>query len=717
MNKKVLIFVVLLSICAIALTSSITPAAGSLDETVRVWVQYQPGQSVAVRASLERARAQFHYTFSDLDSYVVSLPKNALEGIVRNPSVLGVEEDVKRFPIAAFQNTTSVAVSSDLMNTTDATGQTIPWGIDAVQARDVWDTNRDGAVDPGAPTGAGRTVCIIDSGYYQAHDDLPNAIGGYSQVDNNWAGDGSGHGTHVAGTINALNNTIGVVGVSPGEISIYIIKIFNDNGVWTYSSDLVDAINHCANIDANVISMSLGGSRSNVQERRAFDNLYNQGILHVAAAGNAGNTSFSYPASYNSVISVAAIDESLTVADFSQKNNQVELAAPGVNVLSTVPFIEDNTVTVDGVTYAANHIEFSARGTASAALVDGGRCTTTNSAWSGKVVLCERGDVSFYDKVRNVQLSGGAAALIYNNEPGGFLGTLGDGNSSTIIALSLSQEDGKYLAADKVGKNADIYSHSISPASGYEAWNGTSMATPHVAAVAALIWSSNPSLTNVDIRNAMNSTAYDLGPAGRDNSYGYGLVQAKAALLLLSGEEPDNPPSVSITNPVDGATVSGNINVTATATDDNGVVKVEFFVNGSIIGVDSDGSDGWSANWDTTAYSDGHYTVSAKATDTIGQTATNSISVTVYNNDGGGPTEPIELSATAYKVRGQKYADLTWSGATSSSVDVYRDGEKITTTSNSSYTDGPMGVGGGSANYQVCEAGTNTCSNQVTVNW
>lgn len=712
MRKKVFVFLVLVSICALAVTTQVTPAVGAVEESVRVWVEYRPGQSAAVRTSLERAKAQFHYTFPDLDSYVVTLPKQALNGIVRNPNVLGVEEDAKRFPMAAFQETTSAAVSSVLMSTS---GQTVPWGIDAVQARDVWDANGDGTVDPGAPTGAGRTVCIIDTGYYQDHEDLPTAIGGYSQVDNSWARDGNGHGTHVGGTINGLNNGVGVVGVSPGAISLFIIKIFNDDGVWTNASDLVDAINRCASNGANVISMSLGGGRANVRERRAFDNLYNQGILHVAAAGNDGNTAYNYPASYDSVISVAAIDQSFTIADFSQQNNQVELAAPGVDVLSTVPFIEVSTVTVDGVIYDAAHIEYAAYGTASGVLVDGGLCTTTGP-WSGKVVLCQRGDVSFYDKVKNVQDSGGLAALVYNNEPGGFLGTLGDGYSSTIVGLSLSQEDGQYLVANKVGAKATVSSASTKPASGYEAWGGTSMATPHVAGVAALIWSANPSLTNVDIRTAMNQSALDLGSAGRDNAFGYGLVQAKAALGLLSGEEPDSPPTVTITNPANGATVSGAVGVTATASDDNGVVSVEFFVDSESIGFGTLVSDVWGVGWDTSVYIDGNYTLSATATDTIGQAKTVSISVTV--NNGGGPTTPIDLSVNAYKVRGILYADLTWSGATSTNVDIYRDGSVIAMTDNDgAYTDGPVGKGGGTATYQVCEAGTATCSNLVSVTW
>ncbi len=178
----------------------------------------------------------------------------------------------------------------------------------------------------------------------------------------------------------------------------------------------------------------------------------------------------------------------------------------------------------------------------------------------------------------------------------------------------------------------------------------------------------------------------------------------------------DDPPSVSITNPSDGETVSGTISVTADASDDNGVSQVEFFVDGGSIGTDTDGSDGWSASWDTTAYADGDHTVSATATDSAGQTASDSVSVTVDNS--GGTIDPIDLSVNAYKVRGWQYADLTWSGATSTNVDVYRDGDVVATTANDGeYTDQTGQRGGGSATYQVCEAGTSTCSNEVTATW
>jgi subtilisin family serine protease len=162
-------------------------------------------------------------------------------------------------------------------------------------------------------------------------------------------------------------------------------------------------------------------------------------------------------------------------------------------------------------------------------LVDGGICDTVG-AWAGKVVLCQRGTISFFDKVKNVQTGGGVGAVLYNNVSGGFAGTLGSGNSSTIPAIGISMEDGNALKASSLGLAASERSFKQEPASGYAFYDGTSMATPHVSAVAALIWSYNTSWTNARVQNAMFNTALDKGAAGRDNYYGYGIVRAKAAL-------------------------------------------------------------------------------------------------------------------------------------------------------------------------------------------
>jgi len=175
----------------------------------------------------------------------------------------------------------------------------------------------------------------------------------------------------------------------------------------------------------------------------------------------------------------------------------------------------------------------------------------------------------------------------------------------------------------------------------------------------------------------------------------------------------DNPPSVTLTSPADGATVSGTaVDVTANASDDNGVTQVEFFVDGNSIGVDTTAP--YEASWDSTSVADGSHTISATATDTIGQTRSDSINVSVDNV--ADPT--ISLSVTAYKVRGVQHADLTWSGATSTNVDIFRDGGRIATTPNDgTYTDNLNRKGGGSATYQVCEAGTSSCSNLAVATW
>jgi len=390
----------------LVLATPMTAQTAAQEGRVRVWVEYQPGTAGQVEAALNSSHAEFHYRFEDMNAFVVSFPEAALAGISRNPNVVMIEEDAERY----------------------LDSQEVPYGIDMVQARDVWDADGDGAVDDGAPTGAGMLVCIIDSGLYTEHEDLQaiNVIGGYPEGEYNR--DACGHGTHVAGTIAAANNDLGVVGVTPAAVDVYVVKVFGDDCAWesTYASTLAFAANKCMDAGADIISMSLGGGKPNTLEERTFDTAYSQGILSVAAAGNDGVSDLHYPSSYDSVVAVGALDENKVIADFSQFNETVELAAPGVHVLSTVPFVSTNTLTVDGVEYQANHIEYAAYtglDGVTAGLVDGGLCTATGD-WAGSTVLCERGDISFYDKVMNVQNSGGVGAVIYNNAPGNFLGTL-----------------------------------------------------------------------------------------------------------------------------------------------------------------------------------------------------------------------------------------------------------------------------------------------------
>ena len=485
-------------------------------------------------------------------------------------------------------------VEPDYRRYPQAVGETTPYGITMVQADNAFFT-----VTNAANTYPGPLVCIIDSGYQQAHEDLTDAAlngpagtvtGTQNAGTGNWNEDSCGHGTHVAGTISALgDNGVGVVGVNRnGNLNLHIQKVFNGSTcAWTYTSTLVQALNNCvaaANQQGRkaVVSMSLGGTGSGTAELNAFQAAYDAGHLLIAAAGNAGNTTVSYPAGYASVISVAAVDSARALATFSQRNADVEIAAPGVDVLSTTPFTQVGLTASSG-SWVGVSVTGAAATTASGLLVDGGACTASSAAWSQRVVLCTRGSASFATMDTNVRSGGGVGLVIANNVAGtpGF--TLGTGVTSPLPAIGVTDVDAVAIRA--AAGTAVTLDNVIRVGNGYELYSGTSMATPHVSGVAALIWNLLPSRTNLQVRQALTSTAIDLGAAGRDTSFGFGLVQAKAAYdyllnpppvpsistdatLLAFGNQgayvPSAPRSVTVTNT---GTVSANLAVAFSGTN------------------------------------------------------------------------------------------------------------------------------------------------------
>ncbi|MDQ3286955.1 MAG: S8 family serine peptidase [Pseudomonadota bacterium] len=502
---------------ALALSIS-TAAIAAQPDPNRVMVKYKAGASAQVEAALRGVGGKVHKKLAKQGVFAATLPPQALQGLRNRKDVEYIELDAPRYPSA----------------------QTTPFGINSVQAPQTWAVGADGT---------GIKVCIIDSGIKADHEDFAGiGMTGYASSGQSWNTDSCGHGTHVAGTVAAVNNGVGVVGVSPGKVSLHIVKVFDGEACgWSYASSLIDAANNCEAAGAKIISMSLGGGRASATEENGFNSLYANGLLSIAAAGNGGNTTLSYPASYESVMSVAATDINNTVADFSQKNAAVDIAAPGVGTLSTYPF-RDAAMSVGSSSFIVSAMAGSVQSTASAAMVDGGRCLSAGS-WAGKVVMCERGDISFVDKVNFVTAGGGVAAVIYNNAAGGFSGTLGDGVTSTIPAISMTQEDGQALVAGSLGQTASVSTIAESDANGYAFLDGTSMATPHVSGAAAVIWSADPTATNTQVRDAIYSTALDLGSAGRDNSYGNGLVQTFDATEALlgggGGTDPDPEPGVA----------------------------------------------------------------------------------------------------------------------------------------------------------------------------
>ncbi|MGP9799847.1 S8 family serine peptidase [Rheinheimera sp. NSM] len=477
---------------------------------------------------LSRQGARVHHVLAKRNAIAADLSPAAVKALKADPNVEYVERDLPRFPMS----------------------QQVPYGYTMVQADQVSDQ-----------FASNQTVCVIDSGLGLPHEDFNDAnIGGTNDIGTgNWFDAGGPHGTHVAGTIAALNNDVGIVGVLPnGNVKLHIVKVFNDDG-WGYSSTLAQAVDTCVQNGSTVINMSLGGPGSNTTESNAMQAAYNAGVLLIAAAGNDGNTALSYPASYDSVVSIAAVDDTKTHADFSQRNAQVELAGPGVDVRSTYPTgtALDATLTVNATAYSVNPMTGSGTADLTAELAGCGLALETCTDVADKICLIERGEVAFGQKVASCEAGGGVGAIIYNNEPGNFSGTLGDAPTTSIAAVSLSQEDGQLLLT-QLGSDASLFAG----AANYGLMSGTSMASPHVAGVAALVWSHYPACTNAQIRSALAATAEDLGAPGRDTSYGHGLVQTKAAVDYLAefgcdGDDTEPPPPPTATELTNAETVSG----------------------------------------------------------------------------------------------------------------------------------------------------------------
>ena len=492
------------------------PAAAYAQSNARVTVAvgHKAGSAAAVRQEVGKAGGRVLQDMAAADALVVELPAKSVSALAKNKNVDFVDGGVPR----RIQG--QRAVRSGVPGP-----QVVPYGIAMVQADQV----SDGAA-------GNRTLCIVDSGINASHEDLAGVpmTGENFTKSGTWDSDENSHGTHVAGTVAALNNGVGVVGVAPsGKLRLHIAKVFDASGSAS-SVTVARAMMSCWEAGAHVVSMSLGGEEASPIETRISALLAKKGLLLIAAAGNDGNTATSYPAGFPEVVSVAAIDQNRALASFSQVNADVELAAPGVGVMSTVPAFSQAgaTLNVGGQGYAALGMEGSPLVSGAGALADFGLGNTvTAGGMSGKVCLIKRGEISFAQKVLNCQASGGAGAVVFNNTAGALSGTLGT-TVTSIPSVGITQADGEALLQSGLGQAADLAVFMLPDL--YAAYNGTSMATPHASAVAALVWSHHPGCSAAQVRKALADSALDLGDAGRDPKFGHGLVQAKAALDRLA---------------------------------------------------------------------------------------------------------------------------------------------------------------------------------------
>lgn len=233
-----------------------------------------------------------------------------------------------------------------------ATAQETPWNIGRIGADRVW------AAEYGSTSGGGVDVAILDTGIDADHPDL-SVAGGVNCTGNilkdgstrraDWT-DKEGHGTHCAGIVAALNNSVGVVGVAP-QVRLWAVKVLADDRSG-YVSDVIQGLEWCVDHGIEIVSMSFAGEFSQALGE-ACDAAYEAGVLLVAASGNDG-VSVGYPAAYDSVIAVSAVDAADRLAAFSSVGPAVELAAPGVDIRST--YRDSGYAAFSGTSMACPHV-------------------------------------------------------------------------------------------------------------------------------------------------------------------------------------------------------------------------------------------------------------------------------------------------------------------------------------------------------------------------
>ncbi len=349
------------------------------------------------------------------------------------------------------------------------------WHYSQIHLPEVWDVTKGSQ---------NVVVAIVDTGARFDHPDLGGRLtaGQFDFIsDPQVAADGDGidpsaqdpgddpggtkssfHGTHVAGTIGAVtNNGLGVAGVN-WVSPLMTLRVLGVGGGQDW--DIMQALKFAARLPnssgklparkANVINMSLGGAAYNPAFQETVNALLAENVVIVAAAGNSNTDTPHYPAGYDGVISVGAIDLSGSKAPYSNYGPRIDVVAPGGNV--------------------------------------------------------------------EADLNGDSKA---------------DGVLSTIWNSETNQPS-------------------------YVFYQGTSMASPHVAGVVSLMLSVNPSLTPAQVRSILQQTAVDLGTTGKDDTYGYGLINPVAAVRAAGGTGPTQPKLLLSQTSLDFGTAESQLTVT-----------------------------------------------------------------------------------------------------------------------------------------------------------
>lgn len=291
-----------------------------------------------------------------INGMAVHLPQQAESALLRRTEVLRIDDDLIIQASDRPDDSGKPDSSKGNRLPPPPPAEVLPWGVDRINADVVWPMS----LPTFNATASGIKVAIMDTGIDLDHPDLQGNIKGQVNTINpaKSADDDNGHGTHVAGTVAAIDNEIGVIGVGP-DIALYAVKVLGKNGSG-WLSDLIEGVDWCINNKIEIINMSLGASSDNQSFHDAIIRAYAAGIVEVAAAGNNGTTTglVDYPARYPETIAVSAVgknaDGSLYFASFSSSGPQVDLAAPGVSIYST--YNNGYYKSLNGTSMAAPHV-------------------------------------------------------------------------------------------------------------------------------------------------------------------------------------------------------------------------------------------------------------------------------------------------------------------------------------------------------------------------
>ncbi|EHR71136.1 subtilisin-like serine protease [Burkholderiales bacterium JOSHI_001] len=450
----------------------------------RLLLQTRAGLSAADLAKVLQPHRGVARRVGNTDLHIVDLPAHASE--------VAVQQLLAHHPLLKFAELDRRVAPGYVSNDPYLGSQ---WHLGKINAGAAWDTSQ----------GAGVTIAVLDTGVTSSHADLVSRlVPGWNFYNyNSDTSDPHGHGTAVAGTAAAAtDNAIGVAGVA-GAAKIMPVRIA-DPTAYAYWSTVAQGLTWAADNGARVANISYVGVAGSASVQSAAQYMKNKGGLVVVCAGNNGIDEGIAPTT--TMIPVSATDSADAKATWSSYGSFVAMSAPGVGIWTT----------------------------------------------------------------------------------------------------------------DRSG--------------GYTAWNGTSFASPVTAGVVALMMAARPALTPAQLETALYSSATDLGAVGRDIYFGYGRVNAPAAVAAaLAASAADTlPPATAIANPLAGASVSGLVAVDASASDNVGVARVELRVNGSLLATDTTAP--YQFTWDSTKVANGSASLATTAYDAAGNSkASTTVNVTVAN--------------------------------------------------------------------------------------